>query len=413
MHYTLHESYKPLIQSLPLSLAYLSYGSAEEKGHDNSQIGESPRASQDVDPDLRDRNRPSSSFASRTSSPDKPLVTEKSSMQQRESQSTNDTRPSHAPKGSITGIPTAPGPPLTTASPVNPPRFGPTGGDQSPNGVELAPAIRLREEVAIAEGDAGKAEEQEAAQYFAVPGGPGIQRRVEMDGNDPDAFFHPATKEPQRILWLPKDELGLCAAEIEENGRVGVWASSRNAWLTHKVSTGSSDLADPSGQSADLERAARRPVVRGYTDHVSIRSVMSLHDDDGDDGMHTFRCGKHWAPPVQIWRDPGVFAVVLSGAARHLPARHRRPGVMRQLSIRPSPATAVSHVLLVGSISFLSSTQRPCKELQDDAPCSTIRCEQVPQRGPARSRQRNMVSRRLALRRLVLQLSQRDLDLLV
>lgn len=70
--------------------------------------------------------------------------------------------------------------------------------------------------------------------YFAVPGGPGVLNLDIVDGNDPDAFFHPATKEPQPILWLPDDELGLCAAEIKANREMGVESSSRRARLDGK-----------------------------------------------------------------------------------------------------------------------------------------------------------------------------------
>ena len=72
--------------------------------------------------------------------------------------------------------------------------------------------------------------------FFALPGGPGILQRRDQDGNDPNAFFHPATKESQRILWLPRDELGLCEAEIEANASVGIESTHRYAILNAKVS---------------------------------------------------------------------------------------------------------------------------------------------------------------------------------
>lgn len=70
--------------------------------------------------------------------------------------------------------------------------------------------------------------------YFALPGGPGVRNQDETDGNDPDAFFPPATKEPQMILWLPKDDLGLCEYEIEQNAAAGVESSCRRAILNHE-----------------------------------------------------------------------------------------------------------------------------------------------------------------------------------
>lgn len=70
--------------------------------------------------------------------------------------------------------------------------------------------------------------------YFALPGGPGVIDVEETDGNDPDAFFPPATKQPQMILWLPRDELGLSEYEIEANAAAGVDSSSRRAVLNHE-----------------------------------------------------------------------------------------------------------------------------------------------------------------------------------
>lgn len=76
-----------------------------------------------------------------------------------------------------------------------------------------------------------EAQKEDETAYFALPGGPGVINQDEVDGNDPNAFFHPATKEPQMILWLPADELGLCAAELEANAEMGVKSSSRRAKL--------------------------------------------------------------------------------------------------------------------------------------------------------------------------------------
>ena len=72
--------------------------------------------------------------------------------------------------------------------------------------------------------------------YFAKPGGSGVVQSEDPDdqGNDPNAFFHPATKEPQKILWLPRDELGLCVAEIAANKARGVKTTCREAWLNQR-----------------------------------------------------------------------------------------------------------------------------------------------------------------------------------
>ena len=115
----------------------------------------------------------------------------------------------HAPSTTI-GIPTSVGPPVTASDDVE---LGPLGLEPDP---------------------ADDATQEET--FFAVPGGPGVKNDHEEDGNDPNAFFHPATKEPQRILWLPRDELGLCEAEIEANASAGVESTHRYAILNVKVS---------------------------------------------------------------------------------------------------------------------------------------------------------------------------------
>lgn len=60
---------------------------------------------------------------------------------------------------------------------------------------------------------------------------------------DADAFAHPATKEPQRIIWLPEDELGLAGAEVKDNLSVGILSTTKDAVLDSKVSTSGTDSA--------------------------------------------------------------------------------------------------------------------------------------------------------------------------
>ncbi len=50
-----------------------------------------------------------------------------------------------------------------------------------------------------------------------------------------DAFTHPAAKEPQRVIWLPEDELGLATAEIRDNEAIGIASTSSDAFLNAKV----------------------------------------------------------------------------------------------------------------------------------------------------------------------------------
>ncbi|KAJ9102196.1 hypothetical protein QFC20_005025 [Naganishia adeliensis] len=51
---------------------------------------------------------------------------------------------------------------------------------------------------------------------------------------DADAFAHPASKEPQRIIWLPEDELGLAVAEVQDNQSIGILSTTKDAVLDNK-----------------------------------------------------------------------------------------------------------------------------------------------------------------------------------
>ncbi|BEI94337.1 uncharacterized protein CcaverHIS019_0607960 [Cutaneotrichosporon cavernicola] len=81
-------------------------------------------------------------------------------------------------------------------------------------------------------------EEDPEAQYFALPGGPGVIIHSEDDADDPSAFFHPATKEPQTPIWLPVDELGLGRNQNSANLALGVRSSTKNATMGSKVKLG-------------------------------------------------------------------------------------------------------------------------------------------------------------------------------
>jgi hypothetical protein len=77
----------------------------------------------------------------------------------------------------------------------------------------------------------GSAYNEDDNPFFAVPGGPGVLPRHVDRGDDLDTFLHPASKEPQRVVWLPRDELGLGMAEVQKNEECGVRASLRHAIL--------------------------------------------------------------------------------------------------------------------------------------------------------------------------------------
>ncbi|KLT42385.1 DUF221-domain-containing protein [Cutaneotrichosporon oleaginosum] len=77
-------------------------------------------------------------------------------------------------------------------------------------------------------------EEDPETQYFALPGGPGVIIHSAEEADDPGAFFHPATKDPQPPIWLPVDELGLGAEQNAANLALGVRSSTKNATMGSK-----------------------------------------------------------------------------------------------------------------------------------------------------------------------------------
>ncbi|KAG8707762.1 hypothetical protein FRC08_000307 [Ceratobasidium sp. 394] len=50
----------------------------------------------------------------------------------------------------------------------------------------------------------------------------------------PEDFTHPAAIEPQQVIWLPRDPLGLAQAEETELKAVGIEVSTENAVLDEK-----------------------------------------------------------------------------------------------------------------------------------------------------------------------------------
>lgn len=60
---------------------------------------------------------------------------------------------------------------------------------------------------------------------------------VPMEGkrnDEPTDFYHPASVEPMRIIWLPSDPLGLADAEVKENIKLGIDASNEHAFMNEK-----------------------------------------------------------------------------------------------------------------------------------------------------------------------------------
>lgn len=63
--------------------------------------------------------------------------------------------------------------------------------------------------------------------------GYGASVPVEGKRNEgPTDFNHPASIEPQRIIWLPEDPLGLAHAEVKALNDAGVEASSEHATMS-------------------------------------------------------------------------------------------------------------------------------------------------------------------------------------
>jgi len=55
-----------------------------------------------------------------------------------------------------------------------------------------------------------------------------------FDDGGPTDFYHPATVEPQQIIWIAQDPLGLGDAEVEANRSMGVEASNQDAEMDEK-----------------------------------------------------------------------------------------------------------------------------------------------------------------------------------
>jgi hypothetical protein len=83
---------------------------------------------------------------------------------------------------------------------------------------------------------------------------------------DVDAFAHPASKEPQRIVWLPEDELGLAVAEVQDNQSIGILSTTKDAVLDSKVSNKQAGMQlwktdTPFGRRARWKSTARLPTI--------------------------------------------------------------------------------------------------------------------------------------------------------
>jgi len=58
-------------------------------------------------------------------------------------------------------------------------------------------------------------------------------RGIDEDSG-PKEFYHPASVEPQRVIWLPKDTLGLSEVEVAAIGESGIHVSTEGAEMDAK-----------------------------------------------------------------------------------------------------------------------------------------------------------------------------------
>jgi hypothetical protein len=287
VHYMLVTSYRPLLHPLPLSLAHLTHGQPSA----DAKAGTSPRDGSfgmrkeppEVDaeeamwysdpagkerPGLRQRKSTASmrSWRSPTHSPhlgaaDKPTITTSSPAvpplslppQQAVAMQPEDVEMSDlgVRQSTITGS-TAVAPSPTDAVPS--PTSDETGTDEiTEDQHSQAPLGRRRSSVGrrmsvgpwedhrharrqqphwelrrTSTVGSLEANQEDISKYFARPGGPGVIRPPD-DSAAPAAFFHPATHQPQPIVWLPLDELGIARDQVKQNRKEGVKSTTRNA----------------------------------------------------------------------------------------------------------------------------------------------------------------------------------------
>jgi hypothetical protein len=252
--YGIVHSYSALKTPLPLSLAYLSYGMPKEEGHDPTAMG---FAEGEFDP--------------------RPIEEERKRMEKRshllETQSIRHSL--HAPPGlkRRSSARTLPHPEDATEGAPHSPR----AAKDKKQEIEMAnmgnkvqeKAGQLDATTTEQHGNGDNADRKEWEQHMAAlrassqngegpvsnghqTGGPVSNSNddesyddnegvVETSGRNKtefayDAFSHPASKEPQRTVWLPEDDLGLALAEAADNRAIGITSTTTDAYLNRKVS---------------------------------------------------------------------------------------------------------------------------------------------------------------------------------
>lgn len=278
--------YRPLKTALPLSMANLSYGmplAGEElkRAESRGEILPKPEKQSSFSDDVRWDEKalkwmdPEERKSSReiTSTPEHSSVPDHSSAQD------------HSPIHLVS--------PYTT--PEKKSSYSDSSPQQDPQYIELAEmggskGSSTRPSGTEGDGEAADLDEEEdpESQYFAVPGGPGVIVHEVEEADDPGAFFHPATKEPQRVVWIPKDDLGLGAEQNSANISMGLRSSTRAAVMNKKVSILALDqCADFAGQGEDLCAAA---------------AVVVLYVELGSEGIIDCICICAWfKSTIVVW----------------------------------------------------------------------------------------------------------------
>ncbi|KAJ9120951.1 hypothetical protein QFC22_002887 [Naganishia vaughanmartiniae] len=256
VHYIIIDSYGPLKKALPLSLAYLSYGMPKEHGHEGS-ILEGSEANFDPRPTAIQRQSEQAGGHSdgqntteeddtdggafdrySDTSEDRQHINKPMPVDNAKQLEMDDLSQWRSP-GSIPGHPLDPAYHHNVQSETSKEREAQQarGNIQSAAHdavVDVPPRnahspMQPIQAVDFAGAEASAPEDQ--AQQAANKESAGERNR---ENYDVFAFAHPASKEPQRVIWLPEDELGLAAAEIKDNMSIGILSTSKDAVLNNK-----------------------------------------------------------------------------------------------------------------------------------------------------------------------------------
>jgi hypothetical protein len=222
---------------LPLSLAYLSYGMAKEAGHgtdaagsdgefDSRSLGEPEQPDQTGGPSDGGAETRSEKRVHRSSLPVPPSADAQDVELANMSQKTNEKAEQ-----------------ANNSTNEQSPKDGMTESERREWSEHMA---NLRREHSTGNGVRASEETyDDTSDENLQPGGTSSQQRT--NGTDTlnggrnktdfaaDAFAHPASKEPQRIIWLPEDDLGLALAEVADNRSIGIISTTKDAVLDRKV----------------------------------------------------------------------------------------------------------------------------------------------------------------------------------